>query len=93
VSFFPRPLRGPDCRAVEVSPAQDTSASGVGKRLMSRPISAISAAAASPAKARNLIQPVRSWQRGGIAGPPGRRPGDAVRVHAPGRGDRGPAGQ
>ena len=32
---------------------------------------------------------VRGRERGGIAGPPGRRPGDAVRVHAPGRGDRG----
>jgi len=36
--FFPRPLRGPDCRAVGVSPAQDTRASGVGNLLMSRPI-------------------------------------------------------
>ena len=37
----------------------------------------------------DLIQPARGWQRGGIAGLPGLRPGDAARVDAPGRGDRG----
>ena len=42
-----------------------------------------------PAQAGDLIQPVRSWQHGGTAGPPGLGPGNAVRVHAPGRGDRG----
>ena len=43
--FFPRPLRGPDWSGTGASPAQDTSASGVGNRVMSRPISAISPAA------------------------------------------------
>ncbi len=42
-----------------------------------------------PAQARDLIQPVCGRERGSIAGPPGLRPGDAVRVHAPGAGDRG----
>ena len=51
------------------------------------PDSAISAAA-SFRRGRDLIQRPRPGARR-IAGPPGLRPGDAVRVHAPGRGDRG----
>ena len=42
-----------------------------------------------PAQAGDLIQPVRSWQLGSVSGPSGLGPGNAVRVHAPGRGDRG----
>ena len=46
-ALLPAALDGPGLPRRRVSPAQDTSASGVGKRLISRPISAIRAAAAS----------------------------------------------
>ena len=55
---------------------------------MSRPIE--QPTAASRPRPGISFQPLRSRQRGCIAGPPGRRPGHAVRVHAPGCGDRGP---
>jgi len=43
----------------------------------------------SLAQPGNLIQPLRRRQRGSVSGPSGLRPGDAVRVHALGAGNRG----
>src|SRR5260370_16980905 len=83
--FLPPRLRGPDWLATRHSPAQDTRWAAVGKRVMSRPVSAMIAAAIC-----SLTPGISASRRAaGSTAASGVRAGGPVSVHALGGGDLG----